>query len=76
MPEMDGFEATRQIRRLERKCKLPAVPIIALTAHILEEHRQHGAESGMNDFLGKPLDSSKLYSTLETYLQPTVPAGQ
>ena len=70
MPEMDGFEATRQIRRLERQYNLPEVPIIALTAHILDEHRQHGAESGMNDFLGKPLDSSKLYHTLEIYLQP------
>jgi signal transduction histidine kinase/CheY-like chemotaxis protein len=69
MPEMDGFEATRQIRRLERQQKLPAVPIVALTAHILDEHRQHGSEAGMNDFLGKPLDSAKLYSTLEHYLQ-------
>ncbi|WP_298188105.1 hybrid sensor histidine kinase/response regulator [uncultured Pseudomonas sp.] len=70
MPEMDGFEATRQIRRLERQYNLPEVPIIALTAHILDEHRQHGVESGMNDFLGKPLDSSTLYHTLEIYLQP------
>ncbi len=76
MPEMDGFEATRQIRRLERQNNLPAVPIIALTAHILDEHRQHGVESGMNDFLGKPLDSTKLYSTLETYLQPAEPSAQ
>ena len=76
MPEMDGFEATRQIRRLERQYNLPAVPIIALTAHILDEHRQHGADAGMNDFLGKPLDSAKLYSTLETYLQPTEPSAQ
>jgi len=76
MPEMDGFEATRQIRRLERQHNLPAVPIIALTAHILDEHRQHGVESGMNDFLGKPLDSAKLYSTLEIYLQPTEPPAQ
>jgi signal transduction histidine kinase/CheY-like chemotaxis protein len=73
MPEMDGFEATRQIRRLERQHNLPAVPIIALTAHILDEHRQHGVESGMNDFLGKPLDSAKLYSTLDAYLQPAEP---
>ena len=70
MPEMDGFEATRQIRRLERQYNLPEVPIIALTAHILDEHRQRGVESGMNDFLGKPLDSNKLYNTLEIYLQP------
>ncbi|MGG5872954.1 7TM diverse intracellular signaling domain-containing protein [Pseudomonas peli] len=76
MPEMDGFEATRQIRRLERQHNLPAVPIIALTAHILDEHRQHGVESGMNDFLGKPLDSAKLYSTLEIYLQPAEPPAQ
>jgi len=76
MPEMDGFEATRQIRRLERQHNLPAVPIIALTAHILDEHRQHGVESGMNDFLGKPLDSAKLYSTLEIYLQPAEPSAQ
>jgi signal transduction histidine kinase/CheY-like chemotaxis protein len=76
MPEMDGFEATRQIRRLERQHKLPAVPIIALTAHILDEHRQHGVESGMNDFLGKPLDSGKLYSTLESYLPPAKAPSQ
>jgi CheY-like chemotaxis protein len=69
MPEMDGFEATRQIRRLERQHNLPAVPIVALTAHILDEHRQHGSDAGMNDFLGKPLDSARLYSTLERLLQ-------
>ncbi|KFX70351.1 histidine kinase [Pseudomonas taeanensis MS-3] len=68
MPEMDGFEATRQIRRLERQGNLLAVPIIALTAHILEEHRQRSAEAGMDDFLGKPLDSAQLYSTLDRYL--------
>ena len=73
MPEMDGFEATRQIRRLERQLNLPAVPIIAITAHILDEHRRHGAESGMNDFIGKPLDSNKLYSTLEAHLKPAKP---
>jgi signal transduction histidine kinase/CheY-like chemotaxis protein len=68
MPEMDGFEATRQIRRLETQHNLAAVPIVALTAHILDEHRQHGSAVGMDDFLGKPLDSALLYSTLERYL--------
>jgi signal transduction histidine kinase/CheY-like chemotaxis protein len=75
MPEMDGFEATRRIRRLEREQNLPAVPIIALTAHILEKHRQQGAAAGMDDFLGKPLDSQVLYSTLERYLSPPSPAA-
>ncbi|MDM8349769.1 7TM diverse intracellular signaling domain-containing protein [Pseudomonas sp. sp1636] len=68
MPIMDGFEATEKIRLLERQQNLAAVPIIALTAHTLDEHRQHGIEVGMDDFLGKPLDSAQLYSTLELYL--------
>ncbi|WP_375737826.1 7TM-DISM domain-containing protein [Pseudomonas boanensis] len=68
MPEMDGFEATRQIRKLERSRNWPAVPIVALTAHILEEHRKAGAAAGMDDFLGKPLDSILLYSTLERFI--------
>ena len=70
---MDGFEATRQIRRLERNRQLAAVPVIALTAHILEEHRQHGLDAGMDDFVGKPLDSGLLYRTLERYLKPAEP---
>ncbi|WP_286785552.1 MULTISPECIES: hybrid sensor histidine kinase/response regulator [Pseudomonas] len=75
MPEMDGFEATRRIRQLEREQDLPPVPIIALTAHILEEHRQQGAAVGMDDFLGKPLDSLLLYATLERYLPRPTPAA-
>ena len=68
MPEMDGFEATRQIRRLEQQQRLPAVPIIALTAHIFDEYRQQGQAAGMDDFIGKPLDSQLLFSTLERFL--------
>jgi CheY-like chemotaxis protein len=45
------------------------VPLVALTAHIRDEHRQHGSDAGKNDFLGKPLDSARLYSTLERFLQ-------
>jgi CheY-like chemotaxis protein len=68
MPVMDGFEATEKIRQLERQQQLAAVPIVALTAHTLDEHRQHGMDVGMDDFLGKPLDSAQLYGTLERYL--------
>lgn len=68
MPEMDGFEATRQIRQLERERQLPPVPVIALTAHIFDEHRQQGMEAGMDDFLGKPLDGELLYATLDQHL--------
>ncbi|UVE19094.1 ATP-binding protein [Pseudomonas sp. LS44] len=68
MPVMDGFEATRQIRLVEREQHLAAVPIVALTAHILDEHRQRGIDAGMDDFLGKPLDGALLYATLDRYL--------
>lgn len=65
MPEMDGFEATRSIREYERSHGLKPVPIVALTAHALEEHREAVFASGMNDYLGKPISLNKLYATLE-----------
>lgn len=68
MPEMDGFEATRRIRVLERNRHLAPVPIVALTAHIFDEHREAGAAAGMDDFLGKPLDAHQLYTTLDRHL--------
>ncbi|EXF45483.1 sensor/response regulator hybrid protein [Pseudomonas sp. BAY1663] len=69
MPEVDGFEASRQIRNLELERQLPAVPIVAVTAHVLAEHRQQGLASGMNEFIGKPLESQQLYACLDSYLQ-------
>ena len=68
MPEMDGFEATRQIRQFEQQQGLPPVPVIALTAHIFDEHREEGQRAGMNEFLGKPVDRVQLYTTLDRYL--------
>ncbi|GAB6387007.1 hybrid sensor histidine kinase/response regulator [Stutzerimonas marianensis] len=69
MPEVDGFEASRRIRRLESERGLKPVPIVALTAHVLEEHRRLGSEAGMNDFIGKPLDSEQLYACLDRFLE-------
>lgn len=69
MPEVDGFEASRRIRQFESENGLAAVPIVALTAHVLEEHRRLGSEAGMNDFIGKPLDSEQLYACLDRFLE-------
>ena len=66
MPVMDGFEATRQIRRLPR---FKALPIIALTAGVTEEERGQCLAAGMNDFASKPIDSIQLLLTLAQWLK-------
>jgi CheY-like chemotaxis protein len=65
MPEMDGFEATRSIREYERSRALTATPIVALTAHAMQEHREAVFACGMNYYLGKPVTLSNLCATLE-----------
>ena len=65
MPEMDGFEATRSIRDYERREGLSATPIIALTAHALQEHREAVFASGMNYYLSKPITFNNLYAAFE-----------
>ena len=70
MPLMDGFEATAEIRRLERGAdpSRPAVPIIALTAHALKGHEERSLRGGMNDFLTKPLRRHQLLDMIARWL--------
>ena len=70
MPEMDGFEATRMIRAQEQKQALPAVPIVALTAHILREHKDRSLAAGMNAHLPKPVELNVLRETLVRFTRP------
>jgi PAS domain S-box-containing protein len=67
MPEMDGFEATRQIRALEVK-DAKAIPIVAMTANVFREDIEKCLAVGMNDHLGKPIDIEELLETLKKYL--------
>jgi len=69
MPNMDGLEATRTIRTLPG---WETTPIVALTANAFTEERRACAESGMNDFLAKPLKPELLYTTLLKWLPPRV----
>ncbi|HWV14143.1 MAG TPA: response regulator [Cellvibrio sp.] len=71
MPEMDGFEATRNIRELERSRRVPATPIIALTAHALQEHRDAVYACGMNHYLSKPVTLDTLVSAFEMVVPPS-----
>lgn len=67
MPEMDGIEATRIIRRQWTPGDLP---IIAMTAHAYEEERQRCFDAGMNDHIAKPVDPTALVRTLDRWLRP------
>jgi PAS domain S-box-containing protein len=66
MPEIDGNEATRRIRN---ELGLATLPIIALTAGALTAERQNAIESGMNDFVSKPLDPRLLIRTLRRHVE-------
>ena len=68
MPDMDGYQATAEIRRLHREGALPRVPIIALTANALPEDRERCLAAGMDDYLSKPVAQADLSATLERYL--------
>jgi CheY-like chemotaxis protein len=67
MPEMDGLEATRQIRALGIP-RAKSVPIVAMTANVFKEDVEKCLEAGMNGHVGKPLDIGMVLAVLRTYL--------
>ena len=67
MPEMDGLEATRIIRAMDRKDS-KKIPIIALTANAFDEDVQRSLQAGLNAHLSKPVQPESLFETLELYI--------
>ena len=63
MPLMDGLEATRTIRAMQRP-DAATIPIVAMTANTFSEDEQRSREAGMNLFLNKPVDSGKMLQTV------------
>lgn len=68
MPEMDGIEATRQIRLGPNN---PRVPILAFTANVYAEDEARCLEAGMDGFIGRPIESEALYTALLAGLTKT-----
>ena len=67
MPRMDGYEATRVIRKLPRQDG-ELVPIVAMTANAFEEDREKVLQNGMNGHIAKPLDINNMLDTLQQVL--------
>jgi CheY-like chemotaxis protein/signal transduction histidine kinase len=68
MPVLDGFSATEQLRLWENLEKRPRTPVVALTAHILNEHKERARQVGMDGHMSKPLEMSQLRELIEHWV--------
>ena len=71
MPIMDGYEATRRLKEIEA-CKY--LPVIAMTAHAMNEDKQQCLDAGMIDYIRKPILPATLYGVLSKWIKPQRPA--
>ncbi|WP_144289875.1 response regulator [Ideonella sp. A 288] len=73
MPVLDGFQAARRIRELERAGQRRPVPIVALTAHAMDADRERSLDAGMTDHLAKPFREDELVAVLRRHLKRQAP---
>jgi CheY-like chemotaxis protein len=75
MPEMDGYEATQEIRVRESVMRRPRLPIVAMTANAMAGDRERCVDAGMDDYLPKPLDIGQLTEVLKRWMRTGDGAG-
>ena len=68
MPVLDGFTATEMLRAWELENHLPRTPVVALTAHIMSEHKERARQVGMDDHMAKPIELSQLREMIERWV--------
>jgi len=69
MPVLDGFQATHQLREWEARNARRRTPVVALTAHILSEHRGRAREAGMDGHMAKPVELSNLRELVDHWVR-------
>lgn len=72
IPKIDGWEATQ---RLKADARTREIPIIALTAHALEEDRQKAVQAGCDGYLAKPVEPRRVVQEVERFVGPAKVAG-
>ena len=68
MPVLDGFSATEQLRAWEVSNQRVRTPVVALTAHILTEHKDRARQAGMDGHMAKPVELSQLRELVEYWV--------
>ncbi len=68
MPVLDGFSATEQLRQWELANQRPRTPVVALTAHILGEHKERALQVGMDGHMAKPVELSQLRELIQFWV--------
>lgn len=70
MPVLSGYEATKEIRKIENGQK--HTPIVAMTANVLTKDEEKCLEAGMDDFIGKPINLGRLFSIISKYIEEVI----
>ncbi len=68
MPEMDGLETTKYIRKQELESQLPPIAIVAMTANATDDDQNLCHDAGMNDYISKPIQIDKLKNMLQRFV--------